>query len=99
MIKCTTVSEVHFKHVCSCVLNESRMCGNIVPLILHLTAMQRQVISITPQTLFFQLKGLPGTTEQGAKRAPGTLWTFKRRENFLPLPRIELILPVFPSVS
>jgi len=52
MIMCTTMFEVHFKHVCFCVFSESRVCGSIAPLILHLTAMQRQVISITPKTFF-----------------------------------------------
>jgi len=56
MIKCTTIFEVHFKHVCSCVLNESRVCAGIAPLILHLTSMRRQVISNTTQTLFSSWK-------------------------------------------
>jgi hypothetical protein len=76
MIKCTTIFEVHFKHVCSCVLNESRVCGGIAPLILHLTAMQKASDQQHNPDAILQLKASPGTNEEGAYWAPGTLWTF-----------------------
>ena len=68
MIMCTTIFELHFKHLCSCVINGSRVCGSIAPLILQLRTTQRQVI--TPQTLFSSWKR---HQEQMSKRHIGPL--------------------------